>query len=278
MRRFTLARAVAGLACLATLGGCKVVRLSDAAVVDRETLTDADWNAVAQRRVFFGHQSVGDNIVQGIAELEAQHPSHTLRVLTTERPDTVQGPALMHHLVGHNYDPASKTAEFGHVIGEAKGEPGLIALHKFCFVDATDSTNPERLFAEYRLDMDSLAEQYPRVTFVHVTMPLFSVAPAGPVTRTAKRLLGRGESRELGRSVTRNRYNTKMRATYATSGRLFDLAGVESTRPDGSRSFFVANGDTVYTLASEYTTDGGHLNTLGRRRAAVAFLAFLARM
>jgi hypothetical protein len=56
---------------------------------------------------------------------------------------------------------------------------------------------------------------------------------------------------------------------------LFDLAKAESTLPDGSRSFFMSNRDTVFTLAEQYSADGGHLNDLGKRYAAAAMLTAL---
>jgi len=73
-----------------------------------------------------------------------------------------------------------------------------------------------------------------------------------------------------------NRFNDMLIAEYSSRAPVFDLARAESTYPDG-RSCFVRQGSkTVYALAPEYTTDGGHLNALGRKWAARAFVAFLA--
>jgi lysophospholipase L1-like esterase len=58
---------------------------------------------------------------------------------------------------------------------------------------------------------------------------------------------------------------------------LFDLAAVESTLPDGTRSSFSAGPRRVFTLAQPYTSDGGHLNDEGSRRAAAAFVHTLAK-
>ncbi|HUK62131.1 MAG TPA: hypothetical protein VLV15_02320, partial [Dongiaceae bacterium] len=38
-------------------------------------LPDSTWTALAHRRVFFGHQSVGWNIVSGITELVRERPA-----------------------------------------------------------------------------------------------------------------------------------------------------------------------------------------------------------
>ena len=78
-------------------------------------------------------------------------------------------------------------------------------------------------------------------------------------------------------SKTRNDFNNVLRQAY--SGKpIFDLAEVESTRADGSRSYTVMNGETIYTLAPEYTTDGGHLNEVGRQAAAKRLLITLGNL
>ena len=76
-------------------------------------------------------------------------------------------------------------------------------------------------------------------------------------------------------NVLRNAFNEKLRERVAGEP-LFDLAKVESTRADGSSSSFAQGGQQQHSLAQEYTDDGGHLNALGRRRAAIEFVRVLA--
>jgi hypothetical protein len=54
---------------------------------------------------------------------------------------------------------------------------------------------------------------------------------------------------------------------------LFDLAGVEANPVGASRR---ARSVVVPALRAEYTSDGGHLNTMGRAVVAGAFERFLA--
>ncbi len=49
---------------------------------------------------------------------------------------------------------------------------------------------------------------------------------------------------------------------------IFDLARIESTRPDGTRNEFDWNGQVAYSMLDAYSSDGGHLNEIGRRLAA----------
>jgi len=108
---------------------------------------------------------------------------------------------------------------------------------------------------------------------VHVTAPLTRLE-SGP-RFLVKRLLGKPTTRDA--NARRNRFNAMLREEYAGEP-MFDLAKVESTRPNGSRSFFNDGADVVYTLAPELTDDGGHLNAAGRRAAAEEFAAVIGRV
>lgn len=79
-------------------------------------------------------------------------------------------------------------------------------------------------------------------------------------------------------NIKRNQYNDMLRKEYRGKEALFDIAQAESTRPDGTRSTFTNNGTTYFSLASEYTDDGGHLNQLGQRAVAQELLMLLAEL
>jgi len=69
-----------------------------------------------------------------------------------------------------------------------------------------------------------------------------------------------------------------LRKEYEGKEPLFDIAKFESTLPDGSRTSFSENGKIYYCLASNYTTDGGHLNDLGKKVVAEQLLLFLSKL
>lgn len=239
-------------------------------------VTSAEWDRLAGRRIFFGHQSVGDNLMEGVARIVATEPRIRLRVEKSDRPTFADGPALVHALIGRNYEPESKSAAF---LDALSGEDTPdVALYKLCYVDIGPTTDPDALFADYVRTVERAQSLHPALTIVHVTVPLMTARPATGVKGFARRVLGRGPSPEIDNNVKRNRYNALLRARYAGRAPVFDLARIESTHPDGSRSYFLRGADTVYTLAPELTTDGGHLNELGQRLAAEGFLALLARL
>lgn len=237
-------------------------------------ISGAQWQALATRKIFFGHQSVGRNILEGIRELEAQDSRIRLKIVSSADPEQVEGPALVEHSIGRNGDPESKEQAFAAVVERGLGRQRGIAMYKYCYLDTLPSTNPEAMFARYRANVSALQRKYPELVILHISSPLTTVE--SPLKYWVKKALLRPTDRDL--NVKRNRYNELLRNEYAGKSPMFDLAEVESTRPDGSRSFFLSDGKPVYTLASEYTDDGGHLNGIGRRVAAEQLLIVLSSL
>ena len=215
-------------------------------------LADAQVATLISQKTFFGHQSVGSNILQGVYDLMAADSRLTLTMVSSANPASVTGPAFIESVIGQNGDPASKNAAFAAIINNGFGAQGGIAMYKYCWVDISDSTNVKRMFADYRGVVDALKAKYTALKIVHITAPLAAEA-----------------------SVNRNTYNKLLRQTYPANS-IFDLAEVESTHANGSRSYTVIGGEPIYTLASEYTDDGGHLNAAGRQAAAKKLLITLA--
>lgn len=236
-------------------------------------VTPAEWDALASRRIFFGHQSVGRNIMSGVRAVLADHPEIGLRLAETDDPATVEGPALIDANIGENRRPETKTAAFGEVLRRGLGE-GALALYKFCYVDVDEATDVDALFADYVAETRRIREAHPEVTLVHVTLPLRTVREG--VRDRLARLLGR--TTELDLNVRRNRYNDLLRSEYEGIDPIFDLARLQSTRPDGSRSFVRHQAREIYMLAPEWTYDDGHLNEAGERYVAERFLVTLAEI
>jgi hypothetical protein len=240
-------------------------------------LSAEEWRGVAGRTVLFGHQSVGGNILDGVRELAAEHAATgspgRLRLLSGAAAET-HDPAFIEFPVGQNGDPRSKAADFAAVLARAPRREGTIALYKHCYLDIGPATDAASMFREYAETLRTLHALYPALTLVHVTIPLTTLER--PPERILRTLLGRSTRREL--NAKRSRFNQLMREAYEGREPIFDLARMESTRPDGSRCYVVQRGDTVYALAAEWTGDGGHLNRDGSRKAAAELLALLARV
>ncbi|MDQ3811341.1 MAG: hypothetical protein M3336_13725, partial [Chloroflexota bacterium] len=224
-------------------------------------ITELQWQSLAKKKIYFGHQSVGGNIIQGIRELMAEDPRIRLTIVEAANPASVHGPALVESHIGRNGDPKSKADEFAAILDRGMGRTGGVAMYKYCYLDIQASTDVQQMFDEYRARTSALRAKYPALTIVHITSPLTTVE--SPLKLLVKTALGRPTSRDL--NAKRSRFNDLLRHEYSSTDPIFDLARVESTRPDGSRAFFTRASDTVSMLAPEYTTDGGHLNAAGRR-------------
>lgn len=209
-------------------------------------LTAADLRVVAATRVYFGHQSVGGNIMGAVPDVFTDF-SVTAPPLTGTDTSRV-GPFFADGSVGANGDPHSKVVDFAAKIRGGIGNRVDVALMKFCYVDIGASSNVNEVFRDYRDSLAQLQSEYPSVKFIAVTAPLTVGAPAD--------------------NARREQYNALVRAEYP--GRLFDLAAVESTTPDGTR---------ITSLYSAYAADSeGHLNDQGSRLAAQELLKVIARV
>jgi hypothetical protein len=257
---------------------CGMAALAVAVVGARAAAADAEGKRsdalapVAKLAVFFGHQSVGDNLVAGLQRVAARDGG-ALQVVAAgagpARPAT-----FSHALIGANGDPELKMRAFAEAVDGGPGRGAQVALMKLCYVDFDGPVDPAALFARYQATLAGLRARHPGTVFVHVTTPLTAVQTGWKPL--VKRLIGRESSES--RNARRERYNALMRGAYAGKEPLFDLAAVESTRPDGSRETVTWSGQAVPMLVPAYTDDGGHLNAVGQERAAAALLQLLGSL
>jgi hypothetical protein len=229
------------------------------------------WEALAAKRVYFGHMSVGFNILDGIRDLLQETRGAKLNIVETTDPAAFREPIFAHSPIGQNGYPLSKLEQFRAVLEGGVGDKADIAFFKLCYVDIHGGTDVDALIKAYDETIRGLQERFPKLTIAVVTAPLTAI-PTGFKTNL-KKLLGRGEP-DKAANVKREAFNAHLREKY---GRLvYDLAALESTLQTGERATFEMDGRTAYALWPSYTDDGGHLNTTGRRIAAAALVRFLA--
>lgn len=234
-------------------------------------VTSSMLQKVAGKRIYFGHQSVGLNIIDGIGDILKEHRDIELKIEKTRDPLALDSPVFAHSMLGENEDPVSKINDFEHSMNSGIGAKAEIAFFKFCYVDITRTTDLDRIFTAYMTAMQRLKEKYPRTQFVHLTVPLSVSTPS--VKGWIKGVLGREDN-----NIKKQVFNEMLRREYAGKDPLFDLAAIESTYPDGSRATFTSNGTTYYSLVPHYTSDSGHLNETGRRIMASQLLHFLSKL
>ena len=230
------------------------------------------WDKLAGQKIYFGHQSVGVNIMDGVKAILSENPHIKLNIVESRNPSDFNVGVFAHSRVGKNDSPESKTADFSQIMNSGVGERTDISFHKYCYLDANSRSDSNNIFQNYDKQMQQLFNMYPDVRFVHMTMPLTSIQ-TGPKA-WVKKILGKQIGIEA--NIKRNEYSQQLKNTYRDRGLIFDIAAVEAQRPDGTFESFMKNGQTYLSLYKGYTDDGGHLNLLGKKTVAEKLLIFLA--
>lgn len=221
----------------------------------------AQFDVLSRHALFFDHASVGENLMDGVAGLLSTVSGAKPTLINMNVSNGGLRPDLIHtgiwaesmKLALLNGSPLDKVAMFQTDLASGVGTKVDIAFMKFCFVDFTNSTDVNALFAAYHSMIASVKALYPGIHFVHVTAPLES--PSNDAF-----------------NAKREAFSAKVRAAYGVD--VFDLALFESTRPDGTRE--TVSG--VPALVPAYTNDSGHLNATGQARVVPELVKFLANL
>lgn len=277
--RRQLLRGVGAAAVQATLigaSGCsekpKTMDISGAALALTRQIPEDSLKRLAEKRVYFGHQSLGFNMLDGIADLRKSVPAIALKVTETRAASDFAAPVFAHSRIGKNDYPETKIAGFYEVMTQV-GDKVDYAGFKMCYEDFGPKTDVQRVLGEYQAAMAKVASTHPKVTLLHFTTPL--EVNVGGAKVWLRDLIGRSDYLKT-INIRRNQYNDLLRAVYGGKAPLFDLEGVESTLPDGSRTQFKWGGKTYPALTPAYAADRGHLNVPGRQWVAANFLKFLS--
>lgn len=222
-------------------------------------ISKADIEAAAKKRVVFGHQSVGENVLYGARRL-AEEQGVTLNIVKTRQPPA-EGAGVFHFNVGANGAPASKISDYASTVGASGFPEADIALVKLCYVDMNAQSDGEALAKSYVNTLEELRKAHPGTRFVAVTSPLTRLE-TGP-RAWVKGMIGRSIGQQ--ENAVRHKFNEYLRGRFG-SDQLFDLAKIES---DGSDP-------QAPSLRADLTDDGGHLNEKGARLAGAAFLKLVA--
>jgi hypothetical protein len=229
------------------------------------------WEALARKKIYFGHQSVGENVLDGLRAVLDSSPGIRLEIRETSDPRDFGGPVFAHSRIGQNGDPKGKIDHFRAILESGIGQKADIALFKFCYVDVDSSTDAQALLDHYDRTLADLGGEYPDLTILAVTVPLTN-APPGIKSRI-KALLGRGPALKA-ENGKRSEINDRIRKTYGTA--VWDLAAVEAMTAGGEKTFVREGPRTIELLNPAWTSDGGHLNDVGSRIVATDLLIRLA--
>ena len=215
---------------------------------------------LADRQIVFAHQSVGNDVLDGVEHL-AQHAQVQIPVRET-RSARADDKGIVHFRVGRNEAPEEKLADFRERFSADGSSNADLAILKLCYIDFTVTTDGQALARKYVDVLDVLQQQHQSTRFIAVTAPL-TVEQTG-VKAWIKRALGR-EPAGIAENRQRNAFNAVVRSRYAPGNQLFDLAAAEA----GST-------ETGQSLRPELASDGRHLNERGQVLVAQELLRVLA--
>lgn len=235
-----------------------------------KNVTQEDWNNLASKKIFFGHQSVGYNLIDGLEENLNENPIIGLKIIEGNNKRLLDTPVFLHSKNGQNKNPKSKIDSFYAIMLDGLGSEVDIAGFKFCYIDFNDRTDVEDIFKYYKLKMEELYYNFPNIKIIHYTVPL-KVVQKGPKA-FIKRLFGK----DIGilDNAVRQKFNNLLLREFEGQP-IFDLAQFQSTYPDGHREYSNLNGKKTYSMVSTYSSDGGHLSELGKRYLSKKWLLFL---
>jgi hypothetical protein len=237
-----------------------------------------DLQIIQNHRIYFGHMSIGENIIEGLQDILKKYPDIHLNIINLHQTQALPDYYFAHSYVGDNYNPQSKCHDFIQTIN-SKLTPGLeYAFLKFCFVDIDRNSNVKAILELYKTTIDSLRVKHPEIKIVHLTVPLISqkVSWYLKLKRLVKKVIGRKDYFPMD-NIKRNEYNELLQ-NYFKDEPIFDIARFESTYLDGRRELYNYHGIEYPALIFEYTDDAGHLNMIGRQIIAIELVKLLAKL
>lgn len=229
------------------------------------------FSQMANTRIYFGHQSVGINILRGVERLYSQTPSATLNIEEFSGTIPVTKGFLLHSKIGKNTDPISKLNAFADQCIALKDANLHWAMMKFCYIDFNAQTVQAQIQKTYLDVFAELKKQCPNTGFIHITAPYTAVRYG--VRSIIKKILGQPTEREQ-ENIARNQFNDFLRSHF-TQEPLFDLAALEATDPQNNPVTFQCGGKKYQTLFPGYTNDGGHLNEDAQMYIAAKLIQFI---
>ncbi len=227
---------------------------------------------VAKQNIYFGHQSVGWNILSGIEKWEEKY-GVKLSMIESRDFSNAKEATFYHFAVGKNSNPKSKIDDFISLVETIPDTSEAVVFFKLCYVDIVATSDVKKLFEYYKHKMHNLNQEHPENKLVLMTVPLTGIQKGWK--SMVKKILGKVPYGYL-ENIKRNEFNSLLKEEFSGVLPIFDLAGIESTLPDGSIETFSYERTAYPCVPDFYTSDMGHLNEYGAKVVSYNLLAFLA--
>lgn len=235
-----------------------------------ETINRTQWDKLGNKKIYFGHQSVGYDLIDGVESILKKNPDIKINIIEGSNLGLFENPVFAHSKNGLNGDPKSKIDAFYKIVDEGLGEKVDIAGFKFCYADFNKNTDINNVFEYYKLKMNKISQKYPNIEIIHYTIPLRAIQK-GPKAWVKKIL-----NKDVGiqDNYARQQFNELLVNSFKDQS-IFNLAKHESTNLDKIREYTLVNDKKVYSMVPDFTIDGGHLSTKGKYYIGTQYLLFL---
>ena len=235
-----------------------------------EIINQTQWDNLGNKKIYFGHQSVGYDIIDGVEFILNNNPDININIIEGSKLSLFENPVFAHSKNGLNGDPKSKIDAFYKIVDEGLGGKVDIAGFKFCYADFNKNTDITNIFEYYKNKMNKISQKYPNVEIIHFTVPLRAIQ-TGPKAWVKKIL-----NKDVGikDNYARQQFNELLINNFNGLS-IFDLAKHESTNLDKIREYTFVNDKKVYSMVPDYTIDGGHLSNKGKYYIGTQYLLFL---
>lgn len=224
-----------------------------------------DLRTLAERKVFIAHNSVGGQMLKGVAALAEELG---VPLAMRYQGDLAGFDGFSHGDVGDNGKPFGKVDDFVGRLMPRFGGKAQYAAMKLCYVDFSYAPTPQQIFERYKAGMARARAANPGVTLVHMTAPLCNAADAKGDPKSA---------------LAREQFNRLLRAEYRGKEPVFDLALAQATDAAGAvqtATLALPGSPKVQVEAPAWTAGGDncHLQPAGQRHVGAALVRFLASL
>jgi len=236
-------------------------------------------NEIRNKKILFGHASVGDNIMEGLANLASSNPErYNLNIINN--PSDIEGYAFGHWgwINSRNGYANEKIIEFENKIrsntssGNQWGNTLDFAFLKFCFADINVEKNVTEIFNNYISCVNRLKQDYPTCKFIFVTNP-----NRGDVYFNYQKF----------DAIKRYELNQMIRNYIETNGGfLFDIADLEEHDENMNLQYFEYANENYPKMwyvpensdSDGWSYDGGHLNNKGKNHIALSMWSLFGQI
>lgn len=197
--------------------------------------------------LLFGHNSVGENIIEGMDALG------------------VSDITISQKYIGENRDPMSKMKDFEALVDRIQTD---VAIMKFCYLDI-ETMNAGDLLVAYIEMVNRIQKKHPDLLILHMSMPLvnnpYDKSLLGMTKGFVRNILGKTPY-DPKLNQQRNAFNKGLLTIYGD--KVFDLAYTESYNHTHKEYGIVS-------LYPAYSDDSQHLNDIGKYAVSMEFVRFI---